>query len=144
MTEAFVDAALKLEARGDYGESFNIGSGNKTTIGEVAAAAKELYGIAEPPSFSMPERAWDVENWFANIAKAKRCNGRRRTTLRTEGALGSSGIDRCSTSNLHLYQQLLGWCSVAAASTLTIAMLQGNNDYHVRRFVRRLRKPSWA
>ena len=46
VTEAFVDTALNL-APADYGESFNIGSGRKTTIGEVAEICRELFGIAE-------------------------------------------------------------------------------------------------
>ena len=56
MTEAFVDTALNL-AEADFGESFNIGTGRKTTIGEVAAAARDLFGIAAEPSFTMPDRA---------------------------------------------------------------------------------------
>ena len=55
VTEAFVDTALNLTAA-DYGESFNIGTGRKTTIGEVAAAARELFGITDEPSFTMPDR----------------------------------------------------------------------------------------
>ena len=50
-TEAFVDTALNLTPT-DYGESFNIGTGRKTTIGEVAATARELFGIAAEPSFT--------------------------------------------------------------------------------------------
>ncbi len=69
-TEAFVDAALNLP--GDlYGESFNIGTGRKTTIGEVAQTARALFGIAEEPEFTMPDRAWDVRDWYANIEKAR-------------------------------------------------------------------------
>ena len=45
VTEAFVDTALNLTPA-DYGESFNIGTGRKTTIGDVAATARELFGIA--------------------------------------------------------------------------------------------------
>ena len=55
----------------DFGESFNIGTGRKTTIGEVAAAARNLFGIAEEPSFTMPDRTWDVQNWYADIKKAR-------------------------------------------------------------------------
>ena len=43
VTEAFVDTALNLSPA-DYGESFNIGTGRKTTIGEVAAMARKLFG----------------------------------------------------------------------------------------------------
>ncbi len=44
VAEAFVDTALKLEPA-HYGDSFNIGSGKKTTIGEVAAVAAELFAL---------------------------------------------------------------------------------------------------
>ena len=64
------DAALYL-AEADYGESFNIGTGRKTTIGEVAARSRELFGIASEPSFTMPERSWDVQDWYANPEKAR-------------------------------------------------------------------------
>jgi dolichol-phosphate mannosyltransferase len=70
VTEAFVDTALNL-AETDYGESFNIGTGRKTTIDEVAARARELFGIASEPSFTMPERSWDVRDWYANPEKAR-------------------------------------------------------------------------
>jgi polyisoprenyl-phosphate glycosyltransferase len=69
--EAFVDTALNIQAD-DYGESFNIGTGHMTTIADVAAVAKDLFGIEQEPSFSMPNRAWDVREWYANIAKARR------------------------------------------------------------------------
>jgi nucleoside-diphosphate-sugar epimerase/glycosyltransferase involved in cell wall biosynthesis len=70
VTEAFVDASLNL-VEADYGESFNIGSGKRTTIGEVAALAREVFSIAEAPAFTMPDRRWDVAEWFANPLKAK-------------------------------------------------------------------------
>lgn len=81
-TEAFVDAALNL-AEADYGESFNVGTGRKTTIAEVAAEARELFGIAAAPSFTMPDRAWDVRDWFADIGKARsRLGWEPRTAFR--------------------------------------------------------------
>ena len=55
VTEAFVDTALNLRPD-DYGESFNIGTGCKTTIGQVARAARKLFAIAEEPCFTMPEQ----------------------------------------------------------------------------------------
>ena len=70
VTEAFVDTALNL-APSSYGESINIGSGRKTTIGEVAETSRELFGIEAEPSFTMPDRSWDVQDWFANIEKAR-------------------------------------------------------------------------
>jgi nucleoside-diphosphate-sugar epimerase/glycosyltransferase involved in cell wall biosynthesis len=70
VTESFVDAALNLVEE-DYGESFNIGSGKRTTIGEVANLAQSLFSIADPPSFTMPDRRWDVADWYADPSKAK-------------------------------------------------------------------------
>jgi dolichol-phosphate mannosyltransferase len=70
VTEAFVDAALNL-APADYGESFNIGTGHKTTIGEIACTARDVFGINAEPSFTMPDRQWDVQDWYANITKAR-------------------------------------------------------------------------
>ena len=70
VTEAFLDTALNLRPP-DYGESFNIGTGRKTTIGEVARTARRLFNIAEQPCFTMPERCWDVTDWYANIDKTK-------------------------------------------------------------------------
>ena len=68
--EAFLDTTLNL-AHADYGESFNIGTGKKTTIGEVAATAHRLFGIDRAPQFTMPDRSWDVDDWYANIEKAR-------------------------------------------------------------------------
>lgn len=68
--EAFIDAALNLpEAR--HGESYNIGSGVQTTIGEFAALCKDMFDLSGEPEFSMPSRKWDVSGWFANPEKAR-------------------------------------------------------------------------
>jgi dolichol-phosphate mannosyltransferase len=67
--EAFVDAALHLREE-SYGESVNIGTGRKTTIGDVARIAQEVFHVAAPPVFNMPNRQWDVSDWYANIDRA--------------------------------------------------------------------------
>jgi dolichol-phosphate mannosyltransferase len=68
--EAFIDTALNLR-EDEYGESFNIGTGYKTTIGELANIAREVFAIEQAPTFSMPERRWDVTDWYARIDKAR-------------------------------------------------------------------------
>jgi dolichol-phosphate mannosyltransferase len=70
VTEAFIDASLRLTPD-CYGDSFNIGTGRKTTIGDVAEAARRQYALAEQPVFTMPEREWDVQDWYANIGHAR-------------------------------------------------------------------------
>lgn len=67
---AFIDTALAL-TRADYGESFNIGTGLKTSIGELAHLAQELFTIPGHPVFTMPSRSWDVTDWYANISKVR-------------------------------------------------------------------------
>jgi nucleoside-diphosphate-sugar epimerase/glycosyltransferase involved in cell wall biosynthesis len=65
---AFVAAALHLKAE-DYGGSFNVGTGQQTTIADIANISRELFQIADEPRFDMPPRSWDVPGWYANIQK---------------------------------------------------------------------------
>jgi polyisoprenyl-phosphate glycosyltransferase len=84
VTESFVDTALNLTAD-NYGESFNIGTGRKTTIGEVASTARKLFDIPDEPAFTMPDRAWDVQDWYANVARARQHLGWEARTTFEEG-----------------------------------------------------------
>jgi dolichol-phosphate mannosyltransferase len=84
VTEAFVDTAINL-TRDHHGESFNIGTGRQTTIGQVAETARALFGISEGPRFTMPERAWDVQAWYADPDKARTLLGWESRTGFVEG-----------------------------------------------------------
>jgi dolichol-phosphate mannosyltransferase len=66
--EAFVDVAIGMREE-LFGESFNVGTGRITTIGDVAAIAKSVFHIDAAPVFTMPQRRWDVGNWYADIGK---------------------------------------------------------------------------
>ncbi len=68
--EAFIDTAWSFTAD-DYGSSFNVGTGQKTTIKDCAALAKDIFSIPHDPVFSMPSRHWDVNDWYANIDKVR-------------------------------------------------------------------------
>lgn len=82
VVEAFVDCALNL-AEADYGESFNIGTGRKTTIAECAMMARHLFNIEGDPVFTMAGRDWDLQDWYANIEKARtRLDWQPRTSFR--------------------------------------------------------------
>ncbi len=70
VTEAFLDVALKLEPD-IYGESFNIGSGARTTIGDVAEIARGVFSIEQEPVFAMEGRHWDLQDWYADISKVR-------------------------------------------------------------------------
>ncbi len=67
---AFIHAATAMNPD-LYGESFNIGTGVRTTIAELAAMTRDLFGIAEEPRFNtMPGREWDLADWYADPSKA--------------------------------------------------------------------------
>lgn len=66
--EAFVSTARRLE-RGQWGESFNVGTGVKTTIRDVAQLAARIFEIQSPPEFSMQSRAWDITEWYASTER---------------------------------------------------------------------------
>ncbi|NGZ07681.1 MAG: NAD-dependent epimerase/dehydratase family protein, partial [Magnetococcales bacterium] len=68
--EACLDAALNLEP-GSFGQSFNVGSGRRVTIRDVAELAQKIFHIATPPHFSMPNRQWDLPEWYANPTRAQ-------------------------------------------------------------------------
>jgi nucleoside-diphosphate-sugar epimerase/glycosyltransferase involved in cell wall biosynthesis len=70
VVQAFVDVGLKL-SEADYGESFNIGTGRKTTIGDIVSVSQRLFDIRQDPVFSMPNREWDLTDWFADISKVR-------------------------------------------------------------------------
>lgn len=69
-TRAFVRAA-RVACRSYPGRSFNIATGKKTSLREMAQQARQLFGIKDEPVFgSMPNRQWDLSNWFGNPANA--------------------------------------------------------------------------
>lgn len=82
---AFVLAAGKMNP-GLYGEDFNIGTGEKTTIRELAQVAKSTFGIAAEPAFgSMEGRAWDLPDWYAAPDKARKLLSWQARTPLAEG-----------------------------------------------------------
>ena len=74
VVEAFLDAAIGLVPE-HYGESFNIGTGTCVTIGDVAKLARDRFGVAAEPEFTMPSRDWDTRDWYANPARAREAFG---------------------------------------------------------------------
>jgi nucleoside-diphosphate-sugar epimerase/glycosyltransferase involved in cell wall biosynthesis len=68
---AFISAAVRMNPS-LYGESFNIGSGRKTTIRDLAELTRSLFSVKEEPQFgTMSGRSWDMPDWYANPDKAR-------------------------------------------------------------------------
>jgi dolichol-phosphate mannosyltransferase len=71
-TQAFVKAAL-ISCRSRPGSIYNIATGVKTSLAEVATIARERMNIAPEPRFgSMANRKWDLSDWYGNPEKAGR------------------------------------------------------------------------
>ncbi|MEI8173434.1 MAG: NAD-dependent epimerase/dehydratase family protein [Deltaproteobacteria bacterium] len=68
---AFIKAALTI-CQKEPGLSINIATGKKTTLADVALTAKTLFQIPDMPMFgNMPNRRWDLANWYGNNTRAK-------------------------------------------------------------------------
>jgi polyisoprenyl-phosphate glycosyltransferase len=68
--EAFVRAALHVTPA-ISGRSYNIATGQKTTMRELVEAARAEFQIVQPPEWgSMGNRAWDLSDWYGNPAAA--------------------------------------------------------------------------
>ena len=77
---AFILAAARMHP-GLYGESLNIGSGARTTIGELVETARQVFGVTKEPEFdSMEGRRWDLPDWYSDPSKAEREIGWVATT----------------------------------------------------------------
>jgi nucleoside-diphosphate-sugar epimerase/glycosyltransferase involved in cell wall biosynthesis len=83
--EAFIRAAARMTPD-IYGQSFNIGTGARTTMRDLAETARAVFGLAQPASFgTMIGRHWDVDAWFAAPDKASRLLGWTAATPLAEG-----------------------------------------------------------
>lgn len=97
--EAFIDAAYALP-QNCYGESFNIGSGIKTTIGDITKISKDIFQIEGEPKFDYPAHKWDVENWYSNPTKAESILGWKANISLKDGLLAMASWVK---KNLEVY-----------------------------------------
>lgn len=78
--EAFLDAALSDFGK-TAGQSYNIASGHKTTIGDLVETVREEFSIAEKPVWgSMQNRQWDLADWYGDPTAAREDLGWEATT----------------------------------------------------------------
>ncbi len=70
-THAIVRSALTI-CRTAPGISINIATGIKTPLRTIAKLSQKLFHIAEDPHFGdMPNRKWDLSNWYGNSDLAR-------------------------------------------------------------------------
>ena len=64
--EAFVDAAINL-TKATSGNSYNIATGRKTTIGDLVETSRRTFDIPQEPQWgSMSNRKWDLAEWYGD------------------------------------------------------------------------------
>lgn len=81
------------------GTSVNIGTGTKTTIGELVELARETFGIDETAKWgSMPNRQWDLPDWYADPRKAAEVLGWKAETPLREGLARTAEWTRAQAS----------------------------------------------
>lgn len=67
---AFIISAAKMQPD-FYGENFNIGTGIKTTIAQLAELTRCQFNVPDEPEFgTMQGRAWDLAEWYSDPQKA--------------------------------------------------------------------------
>ena len=82
--EALVLAAEKIKCV--KGEAINVATGVATSLRDVALTAKKVFDIPHDPVFgTMPNRKWDLTNWYGEPAKAQAYLGWKYKTTLEEG-----------------------------------------------------------
>jgi len=83
--EAFVQAALKVD-KTISGRSYNIATGQKTTMRELVDLTISEFGIGQTPVWgSMGNRNWDLSDWYGDPLAANADLDWRATTPLKEG-----------------------------------------------------------
>ena len=79
-----IERVLESASNGRFGEIYNIGTGTRSTLGELVALVQSTFDVpGEPVWGSMPDRHWDHPDWFANPRKAQEhLSWSARTSLR--------------------------------------------------------------
>jgi dolichol-phosphate mannosyltransferase len=68
------------------GQSLNIASNKKTTIRDIATTIKEIFGIQQNPEWGdMPNRKWDLQEWYGDATLAKELLGWQSETQLKDG-----------------------------------------------------------
>lgn len=81
--------ATLLSANSDFlrtrGKSFNIASGKKTTIRDIAQTIKGIFHIPQEPEWGdFPNRKWDLKEWYGNADLARELlHWQNETSLQT-------------------------------------------------------------
>lgn len=76
----FIEIALR---KGDSGEAYNVGTGKKTSILELAEIIMDVAGVKGSPEFDKPRKG-DIRRSCADISKARKLGFEPETDLRRD------------------------------------------------------------
>lgn len=83
--DAFVQAALRVN-KDIRGRSYNIATGQKTTMRELVDVARQTFGIVQEPVWgSMNNRNWDLADWYGDPRAAEADLGWKASTTLGDG-----------------------------------------------------------
>jgi nucleoside-diphosphate-sugar epimerase/glycosyltransferase involved in cell wall biosynthesis len=72
------------------GKSLNIASGSKTTIRDIAATVKDIFGIDKNPEWGdFPNRKWDLSEWYGDAELAQQLIGWKNETNLHDGLVST-------------------------------------------------------
>lgn len=78
--EAFIVSALGVNEH-TRGKSYNIATGQKTTIGQLVEVTREQFGLTVKPDWgTMTNRKWDLADWYGDASAIETDLGWRATT----------------------------------------------------------------
>lgn len=99
-----IDALLTVaykSGKKHYGEAYNIATGRKTTMADLAKISQKLFRIDKKPKFgTMKQRAWDLTNWVGDSSKIKRDFGFVAKTSLEQGLKKSYEFELRNTNEL--------------------------------------------
>ena len=83
--EAFIDAALNMNP-GIQGKSYNICTGEKTTLEQLVNLVRNEFKINEEPVWgNMQNRKWDLKDWYGNPSNSNKDLGWNAKTSLEDG-----------------------------------------------------------
>lgn len=85
IVEVLILTAVKMHPT-LFGEAFNIATGKKTTIKELAYLVEDILDLPKKPKFGgMKNRDWDFNDWFGNPKKIAKILGWKSKTSLEQG-----------------------------------------------------------
>jgi polyisoprenyl-phosphate glycosyltransferase len=84
--ESVVEKAPSLRSGGVY----NIGTGVRTTLGDLVSLVRSEFRVESEPEWgTMPNRAWDLPDWYADPRKAERDFGWKASVTLRDGLVAT-------------------------------------------------------